>query len=130
MNNNAKKNLLFFFSDESCPEALAAVPTLAFLAKNKGIDFETYICKSSGTSLNSTLPFTGHLHGEEFAHIANFYNEIYFTSLTEHKTFQFRRQILAWGGKIVSFIPGHRREVTANPEYINNINVLIKYLEN
>lgn len=102
MNNNAKKNLLFFFSDESCPEALAAVPTLAFLAKNKGIDFETYICKSSGTSLNSTLPFTGHLHGEEFAHIANFYNEIYFTSLTEHKTFQFRRQILAWGGKIVS----------------------------
>lgn len=38
--------------------------------------------------------------------------------------------ISPWGGKIVSFIPGHRREVTANPEYINNINVLIKYLEN
>lgn len=47
MNNNAKKNLLLFFSDESCPEALAAVPTLAFLAKNKGIDFETYICKTA-----------------------------------------------------------------------------------
>jgi len=33
-----------------------------------------------------------------------------------------------WGGKMVSFIPGHCKEATANPILIQNIEIIIKYL--
>ncbi len=33
-----------------------------------------------------------------------------------------------WGGKIIAFIPGHKPEVTTNPDLIYDVKVLIDYL--
>ena len=42
------------------------------------------------------------MHGESFCYLANFYRKILFVSLTDFPSFQFRREILAWGGEVVS----------------------------
>lgn len=96
------KHLLFYFSDEKCAASPAVVPTLAALADGLGIDFETYICSRPLSWGGKTLPFTGHMHGESFYYLANFYEKIYFVSLSDFKSFQFRREILGWGGDVVS----------------------------
>lgn len=96
------KELLFFFGDTNCSTAIAAVPTLAALAERVGIDFETYMCTRPLSWGGQTLPFTGHMHGESFCYLANFYKKIYFVSLTNFRSYQFRREILAWGGEQIS----------------------------
>ena len=102
MSQKEKKDLLFFFSDVKCISAAGVIPTLAVLAKNQNIDFETYICTRPLSWGGKTLPFTGHMHGESFCYLANFYRKILFVSLTDFPSFQFRREILAWGGEVVS----------------------------
>lgn len=96
------KTLLFYFSDEKCPVSAAVTPTLAYLANELGIDFETYICSRPLSWGGKTLPFTGHGHGESFRYLSNFYDKILFVSLSDFKSYQFCRQILAWGGEIIS----------------------------
>ena len=36
--------------------------------------------------------------------------------------------VTPWGGRILSFIPGHLPEVTGNPDLVHNITVLVDYL--
>lgn len=79
------KELLFFFGDTNCSAAIAAVPTLAALAERVGIDFETYMCTRPLSWGGQTLPFTGHMHGESFYYLANFYKKIYFVILLQRK---------------------------------------------
>lgn len=97
-----KGKLLFFFSDESCPDCATVVPTLCMLAKDVGIDFESYICSRPYSWQGTVLPFNGHGHLESFYYLANFYDEILYCSLTDEHSFQFRREVLAFGGKILS----------------------------
>ncbi len=33
-----------------------------------------------------------------------------------------------WNGRVISFLPGHKPEVCANPVLIENIHTLIRYL--
>ncbi len=97
-----KKALLLFFSDDSCHAAIPVIPTVSALAKRVGIDFETYICTRPLSWGGKMLPFTGHMHNESFFYLANFYEKILFVSLTDLPGMQFRREILAWGGEVVS----------------------------
>jgi hypothetical protein len=46
VNTAAKKELLFFVADAWCPEKTSAAATLAWLAEELGIDFDTYIDES------------------------------------------------------------------------------------
>lgn len=96
------RKLLFFFSDETCTDCATVVPTLCMLAKDVGIDFETYICSRPYSWQGTVLPFNGHGHLESFYYLANFYDEILYCSLTDEHSFQFRREVLAFGGRILS----------------------------
>ena len=50
---------------------------------------------------------------------------------TDEGTFvQCYESITPWGGKIIGFIPGHKPEITGSEVYLNNIKVLIDYLQN
>ena len=97
-----KGKLLFFFSDENCSSCAAVVPTLAALAKAEGIDFESYICSRPWSWQGEVLPFVGHNHLESFYYLANFYDEILYCSITSEPSFQFRREVLAFGGAVIS----------------------------
>jgi len=101
------KKLLFFFSDESCPACTTVVPTLSRLAREQGIDFETYICSRPWTMFGAVLPTMGNNHIEGFYYLANFYDEILYCSLTDHPSYQFRREVLAFGGKVISSRKSH-----------------------
>ena len=97
-----KKNLLFFFSDENAVSATAVSPTLFHLAESLDMDFESYICTTPKSHGGNMLPFTGNNHLESFYYLANFYKKIYYCSLTTQPGFQFRREVLSFGGEIVS----------------------------
>lgn len=96
------KKLLFFFSDENCPSCPAVTPVLSRLASEQGIDFESYICSRQWSMFGAVLPATGHSHIEGFYYLANFYDEILYCSITSSPSYQFRREVLAFGGKILS----------------------------
>lgn len=96
------KKLLFFFSDENCPSCAAVVPTLSRLAGELNLDFESYICSRQWSMFGAVLPTTGHSHLEGFYYLANFYDEILYCSLTANPSYQFRREVLAFGGKVIS----------------------------
>ena len=97
-----KGKLLFFFSDEKCSACAAVVPTLSALAQAEGIDFESYICSRPWSWQGEVLPLVGHGHLESFYYLANFYDEILYCSITTEPSFQFRREVLAFGGKVLS----------------------------
>ena len=97
-----KGRLLFFFSDEKCSSCAAVIPTLTALAKAEGIDFESYICSRPWSWQGEVLPLVGHGHLESFYYLANFYDEILYCSITTEPSFQFRREVLAFGGKVLS----------------------------
>lgn len=96
------KKLLFFFSDETCTSCNAVVPTLARLAKEMSMDFENYIAVRPWCWLGKVLPTVGYNHLESFLYLANFYDEIYYCSLTDRASLPFRREVLAFGGKVLS----------------------------
>ncbi len=96
------KKLLFFFSDDKCLSSATVIPTLSRLAKEQGIDFESYVCNRRWTMFGEILPAAGHSHLEGFYYLANFYDEILFCSLTDQHSYQFRREVLAFGGKVIS----------------------------
>ena len=96
------KKLLFFFSDEKCTACPTVVPTLKGLAEAVGIDFESYICNRPTSWQGKVLPALGHGHIESFYYIANFYDEILYCSISSYGSFQFRREVLAFGGKVLS----------------------------
>ena len=96
------RKLLFFFSDEHCPSCSVVVPTLSRLAKEQGVDFESYICTRQWSMFGAVLPTTGHSHLEGFYYLANFYDEILYCSITSLPSYQFRREVLAFGGKVIS----------------------------
>ncbi|MDD5604049.1 MAG: hypothetical protein PHG48_08280 [Eubacteriales bacterium] len=96
------KTLLFYFSDESVSASSAIVPTLARLAEENSTDFETYICTRPVSPMGRVLPFTGHNHGESFYYLSNFYDKIAYCSISSYDTFQFKREVMAFGGDIVS----------------------------
>ena len=97
-----KGKLLFFFSDEHCSACAAVIPTLSALAKAEGIDFESYICSRPWAWQGEVLPLTGHGHLESFYYLANFYDEILYCSITTEPSFQFRREVLAFGGRVIT----------------------------
>ncbi len=97
-----KEKLLFYFSDEGCDASVAVVPTLAALAEKQGIDFETYICTRPDSNYGRILPTVGNGHIESFYYLANFYEKIIFCSISSFKSSQFKREIAAFGGDIVS----------------------------
>lgn len=96
------KKLLFFFSDEKCSSSATVVPTLSALADRLGYDFESYICSRPWSWQGKVLPMVGHNHLEQFYYLANFYEEIYYCSISSYGSFQFRREVLAFGGKAIS----------------------------
>jgi len=102
LNKKDKKNLLFFFSDEDSSSTSAVIPTLSWLAKEAGVDFESYICIRPKTWANRTLAFNGYGHREQFYYLANFYEKIFYCSLTDNIPLQFRREVIAFGGEIIS----------------------------
>ncbi len=97
-----RDKLLFYFSDENCDASVAVIPTLALLAEKQGIDFETYICTRPDSIYGKLLPTVGHGHIESFYYLANFYKKIIFCSISSFKSAQFKREIAAFGGDIVS----------------------------
>ncbi len=97
-----KDKLLFYFSDENCDASVAVIPTLALLAEKQGIDFETYICTRPESLFGKVLPTVGHNHIESFYYLANFYEKIIFCSISSFKSAQFKREIAAFGGDIIS----------------------------
>lgn len=56
------------------------------------------------------------------------YMRIMETTIEEGTFVQCCETVTPWGGKIVSFIPGHAPEVTSDPVFIANIAALIDYL--
>ncbi len=50
------------------------------------------------------------------------------TSIAEGVFPQCTETVTRWGGKMVSFLPGHDPSVTSKPELIRNITVLMEYL--
>ncbi|MBR5553442.1 MAG: hypothetical protein IKV98_06295 [Clostridia bacterium] len=97
-----KDFLLFYFSDEKCDASVSVIPTLAALSDKMGFDFETYICTRPDSWSGKVLPFVGHNHAESFYYLANFYKKILFCSITDYKSFQFKREVLAFGGEVIS----------------------------
>jgi len=97
-----KKNLLFLFTDESCPAAGAATATLNWVAEKAGTDFEAYICIRPKTWAGEILAFTGHSHAEQFYYAANFYAKVLYCSLTDDPALQFKREVMAFGGDVVT----------------------------
>ena len=95
------KTLLLFFSDEKVKACPAVVPTLAHVAKEKGIDFETYICTCPMSYGGEMLPLIGNGHMEQFLYLANYYDKILYCALTSEFGFQFRREVLAFGGEVM-----------------------------
>lgn len=96
------KKLLFFFSDEKCTSCATVLPTLSRLAKENNIDFESYICSRPESWQGKSLHTVGHGHLETFYYLANFYDEILYCSISSYGSFQFRREVLAFGGKVLS----------------------------
>lgn len=97
-----KKKLLFFVSDESCSACSAVVPTLSGLAEESGYDFESYICSRPWSWQGKVLPTVGHNHVESFYFLANFYEEILYCSISSYGSLPFRREVIAFGGKVIS----------------------------
>ncbi|MCX7886978.1 MAG: hypothetical protein N3B01_06965 [Verrucomicrobiae bacterium] len=97
-----KKNLLFFFSDETCPSAGAVTATLHWVAEKTGNDFDAYICIRPKTWAGEILAFTGHSHAEQFYYAANFYQKVLYCALTESPALQFKREVMAFGGDIIA----------------------------
>lgn len=95
------KTLLLFFSDENVGACPAVVPTLAHIARSQNIDFETYICTCPMSHGGKMLPFNGHQHMEQFLYLANFYDRILYCALTSEYGYQFRREVLAFGGEVI-----------------------------
>lgn len=100
--SSKNKNLLFLFADEKSSATPAVIPTLAWLAEEAGVDFEAYVCIRPKTWANRTLAFNGNGHREQFYYLANFYDKILYCSFTEVPTVQFKREVMAFGGEIVS----------------------------
>lgn len=101
------KKLLFFFSDEKCSACSIVVPTLSALAEEMGMDFESYICSRPESWQGKVLPTVGHSHLESFYYLANFYEEILYCSISSYGSYQFRREVLAFGGKVISERKNH-----------------------
>ena len=97
-----KETLLFYVSDEGCDASASVVPTLSALADKVGVDFETYICTRPESWSGKVLPFVGHNHMESFYYLANFYKKIAFCSISSFESCQFKREVMAFGGDIVS----------------------------
>jgi hypothetical protein len=97
-----KRDLLFFFADEKAPATGAVVPVLSWLADQAGMDFEAYICIRPKTWAGRILAFNGNGHREQFYYLANFYRQVHYCSLTESPALQFKREVLAFGGAVVS----------------------------
>lgn len=97
-----KGKLLFLFSDGDCSSCAAVIPSLFALSRKLGIDFENYICIRPWSIFGAVLPTVGHGHMESFYYLANFYDEILYCSITKNPSFQFRREVLAFGGKVIS----------------------------
>ncbi|MCX7824790.1 MAG: hypothetical protein N2689_04460, partial [Verrucomicrobiae bacterium] len=98
----AKKNLLFFFTDETCPSAGAVTATLNWVAAKTGNDFEAYVCIRPKTWAGEILAFTGHGHAEQFYYAANFYEKVLYCALTESPALQFKREVMAFGGDVIT----------------------------
>ena len=96
-----KGTLLFFFSDEAGSSA-SVIPTLSELASAVGADFESYVCTRAWSWQGAVLPAEGNGHLESFYYLANFYEEILYCSLTATPSGQFRREVLAFGGHVIS----------------------------
>ena len=97
-----KGTLLFFFCDETCTSVGAVAPTLSRLAREVGVDFEMYYCNRPDSWQGKVLPLVGHGHMESFYYLANFYEKILYCSISDRGSFQFRREVLAFGGEVIS----------------------------
>ena len=97
-----KRNLLFFFADEQSSSTAAVIPTLNWLAEMLNVDFESYVCIRPKTWASQVLAFNGYNHAEQFYYLANFYEKVLYCSLTESSAVQFKREVMAFGGDIIT----------------------------
>lgn len=98
----SNKNLLLFFSDENVSSCPAVIPTLTWMAEKAGVDFESYICTTPPSYGGRMLPFMGNMHMQQFLYMANFYDKILYCAITSREGYQFRREVLAFGGEVIS----------------------------
>ena len=96
------KKLLFFFSDDKCTNCTTVIPTLKKIADEFDLDFESYICSRPNSWPGKVFPALGNGHIQSFYYLANFYDEILYCSISSYGSFQFRREVLAFGGKVLS----------------------------
>ena len=95
--------LLFFFSDEGVAACSAVIPTLSWMAEKAGVDFENYVATTPvGYANCRMLPFTGNQHMEQFLYLCNFYDKVAYCAITSRAAYQFRREVKAFGGDVVS----------------------------
>ena len=95
--------LLFFFSDEGVSACSSVIPTLSWLAEKSGADFENYVATAPlGYGNCKMLPFTGNQHMQQFLYLCNFYDRIAYCAITSRGAYQFRREVKAFGGDVVS----------------------------
>lgn len=94
--------LLFFFSDEGVSACPAVIPTLSWMAEKAGVDFENYVATMPASYAGKMLPFTGNQHMEQFLYLCNFYDKIVYCAITSKGAYQFRREVKAFGGDVVS----------------------------
>ena len=95
------KTMLLFFSDEGVNSRSAVIPTLSWLSEQVGVDFENYICTTPFSYGGEMLALNGNLHMQQFLYLANFYDKIVYCALTSRPGYQFRREVLAFGGDVI-----------------------------
>ena len=93
--------MLLFFSDEGVHARSAVIPTLSWVAEQAGVDFENYICTTPASHGGEMLPLNGNMHIQLFLYLANFYDKIVYCALTSLPGYQFRREVLAFGGDVI-----------------------------
>lgn len=104
-----KKDLVFFYSHENCPARATALPVLAWLAEQNGMDYDGYFCvKPSVADIGDALPFTGNKHDQQFQFVANFYDQIYLLALTGEDPIQFESFVRGRGHSTILKEPAAR----------------------
>ena len=91
-------HLIFYYSHESCPARVASLPVIAWLCKDKNIDYDAYFSvRPSLAGIGDHLPFAGNRHEEQLYFLTNFYEEILFVSMSEGREVPFERFFSARG---------------------------------
>lgn len=90
--------LVFYYSHESCPARAAALPVIAWLCRERKIDFDGYFSvRPSLAGIGDYLPFAGNRHEEQLYFLTNFYEKVLYISMSEGEQVPFERFFNARG---------------------------------